>query len=121
MERYQRFFSHLLAGILQGETEGKREMDQELIKYLKRGESILKRNMKVLFICILCITTFFFTVYLDRLTAEVDSMSPEEVLKVLKEGNLRFLEGQRSDQNIGEDRREELAIVGQHPMVVIIS
>ncbi len=47
-------------------------------------------------------------------------MSPQEVLEQLEEGNLRFVEGRKREQDVSEARREELATYGQNPMAVII-
>ncbi|MBF0178831.1 MAG: carbonic anhydrase [Magnetococcales bacterium] len=49
------------------------------------------------------------------------TMSPEQALQLLKEGNARFLAGKTERPNLSMQRIEETSAKGQHPFVTIIS
>jgi carbonic anhydrase len=49
------------------------------------------------------------------------TVTPEEALKMLQEGNVRFVEDSTIRPNCGEDRRNETATHGQAPFVTLLS
>lgn len=58
--------------------------------------------------------------YLDFTTRELqDTLTPEKILEILKEGNRRFREGVRLTRNI--ERQLDIASTGQYPLAVVLS
>lgn len=58
--------------------------------------------------------------YVDFTTRELqDTITPEKVLKILKEGNARFREGVRLTRNL--ERQLYVASTGQFPLAVVLS
>jgi carbonic anhydrase len=58
--------------------------------------------------------------YADYSTRELQSaLTPDRVLEILREGNTRFLAGQRLSRNLG--RQVNATAAGQHPLAVILS
>ena len=60
------------------------------------------------------------THYIDYSTREIqDSLTPEQVLEILKEGHQRFRSGQRLTRDLS--RQVDATASGQHPLAVILS
>lgn len=58
--------------------------------------------------------------YVDFTTRELQAiLTPEQVLEILKEGNLRFREGVRLTRNL--ERQLDVTSTGQFPMAVVLS
>jgi carbonic anhydrase len=58
--------------------------------------------------------------YADALTkAQRDEMTPEQIIKVRKEGNERFRKGERKNRNYLREQRASAA--GQYPAAVLLS
>lgn len=53
-------------------------------------------------------------------TEEMKNVSPDDSLKLLEEGNARFVNGEATIKDISEDKREDLAVEGQFPFAVIV-
>ena len=58
--------------------------------------------------------------YVDWTTKDIqDSLTPDRVLRVLKEGNDRFASGQRLNRDLA--KQVDATAAGQHPMAVVLS
>ncbi|HEX2838339.1 MAG TPA: carbonic anhydrase [Phycisphaerales bacterium] len=53
--------------------------------------------------------------------AAADSISPDEALALLQEGNQRWADGEPTNPNTDADRREDLAAHGQKPFVTVLT
>lgn len=54
-------------------------------------------------------------------TDEMKNVSPADSLKLLEEGNARFVSGETTTKDISEAKREDLSVAGQFPFAVIVS
>ncbi|MDD3306856.1 MAG: carbonic anhydrase [Acetobacterium sp.] len=57
----------------------------------------------------------------DEPTDEMKNVSSEDSLKLLEEGNARFVSGGTTTKDISEAKRENLSVEGQFPFAVIVS
>ena len=53
-------------------------------------------------------------------TSEKAGITADEALKMLLDGNVRFVQGKQESKKLGDDRRKELA-KGQNPIAIILS
>ncbi|MBN1118989.1 MAG: carbonic anhydrase [Bacteroidales bacterium] len=67
----------------------------------------------------LVMLSFLTVCLLSSLSAQV-KMSPEQVLKLLKEGNERYTDQNRTYPNLNQERLTETSEHGQHPYATII-
>jgi carbonic anhydrase/SulP family sulfate permease len=60
------------------------------------------------------------TLYVDHSTRELqEAVTPEQVLRILKDGHARFRSGRRLTRDLG--RQVEATAAGQHPLAVVLS
>lgn len=57
----------------------------------------------------------------DEPTDEMKNVSTENSLKLLEEGNARFVSAETTTKDISEAKREDLSVAGQFPFAVIVS
>ncbi len=71
----------------------------------------------------LCIISFLllFTGYVQAQHEAASSVTPEQALKLMKDGHARFFEGKRTFSHLEKSRIKELAEKGQHPYAIVLS
>jgi len=70
----------------------------------------------------LCISLFFISFLFNVFSLQGQTtLTPDEIIAKLTEGNERFMSDQRMYPNLNQDRRTETAENGQHPYVTVIT